>query len=56
MNKATRALSTEELDELVKESAKDPDPSHVVNEWIQEKTGMGVALERAVEDDEPGSA
>lgn len=56
MNKATRALNTEELDELVKESAKDPDPSHVVNEWIQEKTGMGVALERAVEDDEPGSA
>lgn len=56
MNKATRALSTEEFKELVEEAAKDPDPSRAVSEWIQEKTGMGVALERAVDEDESGDA
>ena len=56
MNKATRAMTTEDLKDIVEEAAKDPDPSRAVNEWIQEKTGMGIALERAVEDDEPGGA
>lgn len=51
MQKATRALNTEELEELVAEAQQDGDPSRAVNEWLRAKTGMGAALKRLIDDD-----
>lgn len=50
MNKATRALSTDDLKELVEKTEEDGDPAAAVNAWMLEKTGMGSELERIVEE------
>ncbi|MCT1452829.1 MULTISPECIES: hypothetical protein [unclassified Corynebacterium] len=50
MSKATRALSTTDLEKLVERAQEDGDPGAAVNEWMQEKTGMGSELERIVDE------
>lgn len=50
MSKATRALATNDLEELVEKTQEDGDPGAAVNEWMQEKTGMGSELQRIVDE------
>lgn len=52
MGKVTRALNTDDLGELVEQTAEDGDPTRAVNEWMREKTGMGAQLKRIVEEGE----
>ena len=52
MHKATRALSTEDLQKLVERTKAEGDPSRAVNDWMMEKTGMGAELQRIVEEGE----
>lgn len=50
MSKATRALSTTDLEKLVEQTEEDGDPGAAVNAWMQEKTGMGAELQRIVDE------
>lgn len=52
INKVTRALGTDDLEELVTQTVEDGDPTAAVNAWMQEKTGMGSELERIVDEGE----
>lgn len=56
MGQATRALSTDDLEELVEKSKADSDPAPAVNEWLMEKTGMGAELRRIVDEGEAREA
>lgn len=56
IHKVTRALSTEDLHELVEQTEKEGDPSGAVNDWMLEKTGMGSELQRIVEEGEARDA
>lgn len=50
INKVTRALATDDLEELVEQTQEDGDPTAAVNAWMQEKTGMGAELQRIVDE------
>lgn len=50
LSKATRALATADLEKLVEQTEEDGDPGAAVNEWMQEKTGMGSELQRIVDE------
>lgn len=50
ISKVTRALATDDLEELVEQTEKDGDPGAAVNAWMQEKTGMGSELKRIVDE------
>ncbi|WJY66149.1 hypothetical protein CAQUA_07265 [Corynebacterium aquatimens] len=51
MNAVTRALNTEDLNELVEESKKTGKRAKLVNEWMMKRTGMGSELPRLKEGD-----
>lgn len=50
INKTTRAMNTEDLAKLVEQTKRDGNPRGAVNEWLMAKAGMGVELDRIVEE------
>lgn len=52
VNAISRALSTEDLDEIVEKSKQGQNRARLVNEWMMKRTGMGSELPRRLSKDE----